>query len=152
MKEEETQLLVDHFSGLLFLMREEGDFDFFTSLVNICKHESNIHRWLARLRFNLSSSHLSFNIMFEGHYAWDTNEITLSILFWCDMILFRQSCILWRAMRASHERKGWVEKISKSKVSCLNKWSQGDCGHLDCQHHPCCAHGYSLQSVCGYHF
>ena len=56
MKEEETQLLVDHFSGLLLLMREEGDSDFFSSLVNICKHKSNIHRLLASFQFNLSSS------------------------------------------------------------------------------------------------
>ena len=27
---------------------------------------------------------------------------------------------------------------------------QGDCGHLDREHHPCRAHGDPLQSVCTY--
>ena len=154
MKEEETQLLVDHFSGLLFLMREEGDLDFFTSLVNICKHKSNIHRWLASFQFNLSSStyHLISclkDIMCEiqmkllCRYCFD-----VTWYYSGNHVSFEEPC-----EQVTNERGECKNlKIFLSKVSCLTSLSQGDCGHLDCQHDPCRAHGYPLQSVCGYHF
>ena len=39
----------------------------------------------------------------------------------------------------------------------FEKWKQhksylGDCGHLDREHHPCCANGCPLQGVCKYKF